>query len=169
MKRSIVETLLGAVVIAVAVLFLAFGYKKANLSAGSDGYEIIANFSGIGGLKPGDDVQISGVKVGKVLAVDLDEQTYLARVKMNVDSKLKLPADTAALISSESLLGGKYLALEPGADEEYIPSGGVIEYTQAPQNLEQLLGQFIFSMQDEDKKKSADAPHNEAEVEVIQQ
>lgn len=157
MKRSIVETLLGAVVLGVAVLFLLFGYEKANLAAGSDGYEVIASFSGIGGLKPGDDVQISGVKVGKVTAVDLDDQTYLARVRMSVDSRLQLPDDTAALISSESLLGGKYLALEPGASEEFIPAGGVIEYTQAPQNLEQLLGQFIFSMQDEKKQEPAGA------------
>lgn len=153
MKRSVVETLLGAVVIVVAGVFLVFGYEKANLAAGQDGYEVVANFSGIGGLEPGDDVQISGVKVGKVMAVDLDEKNYLARVRMSVDSRIKLPTDTAALISSESLLGGKYLALEPGADEDYIQDGGTIEYTQAPQNLEQLLGQFIFSMQDDGKKE----------------
>ncbi|MCC6598797.1 MAG: outer membrane lipid asymmetry maintenance protein MlaD [Alphaproteobacteria bacterium] len=154
MKRSVVETVLGAVVILAAVLFLTLSYDKSDLSAGGgSGYEITANFSGIGGLKPGDDVQISGVKVGYVTAVELDDSTYLARVRMNVSSGIKLPSDTAALISSESLLGGKYLALEPGADEEYISAGGVIEYTQAPQNLEQLLGQFIFSMQDSEKKK----------------
>ena len=151
MKRSVVETALGAFIILVAILFLMFSYKTANVGAGSDGYEVMANFSGIGGLKPGDDVQISGVKVGTVSAVELDEETYLARVRMMVDSKVKLPYDTAALISSESLLGGKYLALEPGADEEFIGDGGLIEYTQAPQNLEQLLGQFIFSMQSDEK------------------
>jgi len=152
MKRSIVETALGAVVIIGAGVFLAFSYKTANISAGAGGYEITANFSGIGGLMPGDDVQISGVKVGTVSAVDLDQTTFLARVHMQVDSALKLPVDTAALISSESLMGGKYLALEPGADEEILPAGGVIQFTQAPQNLEQLLGQFIFSMQKDDKK-----------------
>ena len=65
----------------------------------------------------------------------------------------KLPLDTAALISSDSLLGGRYLALEPGADEDFIKPGGKVQYTQAPQNLEQLLGQFIFSMQDEKKSE----------------
>lgn len=150
MKRSVVETALGALVIGVAVLFLMFSYKIANVGAGSDGYEVIAHFSGIGGLQAGDDVQISGVKVGTVAAVELDEKSYLARVRLRVNNHVKLPMDTAALISSESLLGGKYLALEPGADEEIIKPGGLIEYTQAPQNLEQLLGQFIFSMQGDD-------------------
>ena len=154
MKRSVVETALGGVVVIVAVSFLLFSYKLANVGAGSDGYEIIAHFSGIGGLQAGDDVQISGVKIGNVSAVELDEQTYLARVHMRVDSDVKLPLDTAALISSESLMGGRYLALEPGAEEEFIQPGGRIEYTQAPQNLEQLLGQFIFSMQSDDDAAS---------------
>lgn len=146
MKRSVIETVLGAVVLFVAGFFLVFSYNTANVKT-TDGYEITANFSGIGGLNIGDQVQISGVKVGTVIDVVLDPVTYLAKVKMSIDPSVKLPDDTAALISSESLLGGKYLALEPGGSEDYLPSGGNIEYTQAPQNLEQLLGQFIFSMQ----------------------
>jgi len=159
MKRSVVETALGALVIVVAGLFLMFSYKTANLGTGADGYEVIAHFSGIGGLKVGDEVQISGVKVGSVNSVELDQQTYLARVAIQVGSDIKLPRDTAALISSESLLGGKYLALEPGADEDMLAPGGRIEFTQAPQNLEQLLGQFIFSMNSDDKdNESVDEP-----------
>lgn len=153
MKHSLFETLLGAIVIAIAGFFLTYSYKTANVSAGSDGYEVVAYFSGIGGLSAGDDVQISGVKVGSVKAVELDEETYLARVRLMIASDYKIPVDTAALISSESLLGGKYLALEPGAEEDMLEEGGRIEYTQAPQNLEQLLGQFIFSMQDDEGEK----------------
>jgi phospholipid/cholesterol/gamma-HCH transport system substrate-binding protein len=158
MKRSVVETLLGAVVILVAVTFLAYGYKKGDV-ASPGGYEITADFSGIGGLKPGDTVQISGVKVGTVTAVNLVPDNFLARVHMSVDSSLQLPSDTAALISSESLLGGRYLLLEPGAEDDTIPPGGRIAYTQAPQNLEQLLGQFIFSMKDgKDAQDQSAAP-----------
>lgn len=152
MNRNIVETVLGAVVLIVAGVFLAFSMRAGDVGASSGGYEVLADFSGIGGLSVGDEVQISGVKVGTVTKVALDQATFLARVTMMVNEDLKLPTDTAALISSESLLGGKYLALEPGADEEVIPAGGRIQYTQAPQNLEQLLGQFIFSMQQEDEK-----------------
>ena len=156
MKRSIVETLLGAVVLIVAATFLYYSYNKGGVAT-PDGLEIVAEFSGIGGLKAGDEVQISGVKVGTVTGVDLAPESYLARVHINVDSTLQLPVDTAALISSESLLGGKYLALEPGADEEFLQPGGQIQYTQAPQNLEQLLGQFIFSMKDTKDKDDKDA------------
>lgn len=157
MKRSVIETLLGGVVILVAAVFLLFSYKTANISAGSGGYDILANFSSIGGLNTGDSVAISGVKIGTVTSVSLDPETFLARVHMNVDDSVKLPVDTAAVISSESLLGGQFLSLEPGSDEELIQPGGTIQFTQAPQNLEQLLGKFIFSVTGDKDKKDGEA------------
>jgi len=151
MNRSVFETILGAVVLLTAGFFLIFSYKTADV-ASVDGYNVTAYFSALGGLKIGDDVTVSGVKVGTVTKVELDIERYLAEVTLSIEDEVKLPTDTAALISSESLLGGKFLTLEPGADDEYIESGGTIDITQAPQNLEQLLGQFIFSMQGSDKE-----------------
>lgn len=148
MKRNVVETVLGAVVIIVAVAFLGFSYSSANVGD-ARGYDITADFSGIGGLGLGDDVLISGVKVGSVSRIELKPDDYMARVTVTIEDKIKLPDDTSALISSESLLGGKYMELQPGGSDELMKAGGHIEYTQAPQNLEQLLGKFIFSM---DKK-----------------
>ena len=153
MKRNVIETVLGAVVLGVAALFLAYSYSSANIGS-ADGYEVTARFSSIGGLSVGDKVVISGVKVGSVSRIELDRESYLADVYLDLDETVKLPDDTAAFISSESLLGGLYLQLEPGASEDLLEDGGMIEYTQAPQNLEQLLGQFIFNMSasDNDKK-----------------
>lgn len=150
MKRNVIETVLGAVVLTVALVFLVFSYSTANVGSVS-GYQVTANFSNTGGLNIGDPVQISGVKVGTVSRLDLNPETYLARVTLSVAPNVKLPDDTAALISSTSLLGGRYLELQPGASEDLLGPGGHIQFTQAPQNLEQLLGQFIFSMNDEKK------------------
>ena len=162
MKRSVIETVLGGVVLFIAAFFLAFSYRTANIATGS-GYDLVADFSGIGGLKPGDDVQISGVKVGTVKAVGLNPENFLARVTMTLNPDLQLPDDTAALISSESLLGGRFMALEPGGSENILEAGARILYTQSPQNLEQLLGQFIFSMQGE-KKNTAQADAGAASI-----
>ncbi len=148
MKRSIAETILGALVIVLAGLFLTYSLKVADVGA-ENGYKISADFSNVGGLQTGDEVQISGVKIGSIIDIELMPDIYLAKVHMNIRNQYKIPTDTAALISSEGLLGGLHMSLEPGADEEFIEAGGVIQYTQAPQNLEQLLGQFIFSMQDD--------------------
>jgi phospholipid/cholesterol/gamma-HCH transport system substrate-binding protein len=155
MKRNVVETVLGAVVLVVAIVFLGFSYSSANVGD-IDGYEITADFSGTGGLSLGDDVQISGVKIGTVSKIELKPDDYRARVTMEVNDDIKLPDDSAAFISSESLLGGKYMELQPGSSEEILGKGGHIQYTQAPQNLEQLLGKFIFSM-DKGKNGEGDA------------
>lgn len=151
MSRSVVETVLGAFVLIGALIFLVFSYSEGD-AGNVSGYKVSANFSGIGGLKVGDDVLVSGVKVGQVSSIELDPQQYLARVSMEIDDNIKLPDDTVALISSQSLLGGKYMALEPGGSPDYLEDGSEILYTQAPQNLEELLGKFIFSMQKSDKE-----------------
>lgn len=140
-----IETVLGAVVLAVAILFLVFSYSVADVGD-IDGYKITADFTGTGGLGVGDSVQISGVKIGTVAKIELKPDDYKARVTMEIDDQVRLSDDTSALISSESLLGGKYMELQPGGSDEFLANNGHIEYTQAPQNLEQLLGKFIFSM-----------------------
>lgn len=157
MKRSVIETVLGAVVLFVAIFFLIFSYRTADVSA-VEGYDLNADFSTIGGLKAGDPVQISGVKIGSVKKVDLNAENYLAHVTITVRPDVKLPDDTAALISSESLLGGRFMALEPGASETMLLANARIPFTQSPQNLEELLGKFIFSMQGGDKKGAASSP-----------
>ncbi len=146
MRRHVIETVIGAVVIAVAVLFFVFAYRTADLDQ-VDGYTVSARFDRIDGISVGSDVRISGVRVGSVSAIDLDPTTYLALVEMSIRPELELPLDTVAVVASESLLGGRYMALEPGAEIDMIEPGGTIEFTQSTPGLEQLLGQVIFSLQ----------------------
>lgn len=156
MRRNVIETVLGGVVLAVAAFFLAFAYKSADLRK-VQGYELTANFSSITGLQSGADVRISGVKVGSVSSLTLDPKSYQAVVHLSIDNTVKLPKDTAAVIASESLLGGKFLSLEPGGDPDMIKPNGRVEYTQSTPGLEQLLGQVIFSLQSMSKPADAAA------------
>ena len=78
MKRSVIETVLGALVLFTAAVFLIYSYEVGQVST-DGGYEVSADFSGVGGLSAGDDVQISGVKIGSVVGVELVPETYLAR------------------------------------------------------------------------------------------
>ena len=148
MNKNFIEAILGAVVIIVACLFLIYGAKVGDIGQNKEGYVLYAEFSEIGGLKQGDDVRISGVKVGTVTDLSLQPDTYLARVGLMVNNNVKLSTDTASRVSSESLLGGAFLAVEPGASDEFLEAGGRIVYNQDAQNLETLLGQFIFSLKD---------------------
>jgi phospholipid/cholesterol/gamma-HCH transport system substrate-binding protein len=154
MKHNIIETVLGAVVLLVAGIFLLYSTTATKAGAVS-GYEVIARFNEIGGLKKGNDVRVGGVKIGSVKDIDLDSTTYQAKITMSIENSVKIPVDTAARVSSESLMGGAYVALDVGGEEDTIRSGGSIKYAQDAQNLEQLLGKFIFSQADKDKDKPA--------------
>ena len=85
----------------------------------------------------------------------LDPQGFLAVVRMSIDPAIKLPTDTVAQVTSEGLLGGSFVALVPGGDDKVIAPGGEIKFTQAPVNIVQLLGKFMFSQGD---KGSGAAP-----------
>ena len=113
MSRNVVETILGAVVLVVAVGFGAWAYGRSNLGD-SSGYELRAQFDRADGLDVGADVRISGIKIGRVLAQSLDQETYRAEVTFSVRNGIELPADSSAAIMSASLLGGKFLAHRPG-------------------------------------------------------
>ena len=144
MRRSPIETLVGALVIAVAVLFFVFAYNTAQVETVA-GYSVTAKFDRIDGIQRGSDVRMSGIKIGTVLDHRIDPETYLALVTMSIESDIKLPTDSSVSITSDGLLGDKYLALTPGGDEEPILDGGEIEFTQGAIDLTSLLGQLIFS------------------------
>lgn len=144
MTRNLLETLLGAVVLIVAVGFLAFAYNTSQVQE-NGGYELVARFDKVDGLERGSDVRISGIKVGTVLDQILDPETYRAEVRFSLREDIQLPADTSAAVVSNGLLGGKYLALVPGGDIEMLQPGGEVTLTQSAVNLEDLIGHMIFS------------------------
>ncbi len=151
MSGNVIETVMGAVVLVIAALFLFFAYSTSQVRA-VDGYPVTAQFERIDGIRDGSDVRIAGVRVGSITAENLDPKTFLATVRMSIGSEYKLPADTVAEIISSSLLGDKYMALVPGGSDKIIPPGGQIKYTQAPVSLENLIGQMIFSQPGAQKK-----------------
>ena len=143
MGRNIVETIVGALVLLVAGVFVFYAFAKSD-RGGPAGYEVVARFDRIDGLKLGADVTLSGVKVGSVTGFDLDRKTYQAVVRMMVSSNVSLPVDTDAKIVSESLLGGMVVVLEPGGATKMIPAGGEIERTQGAVPLSELIAKFMF-------------------------
>jgi phospholipid/cholesterol/gamma-HCH transport system substrate-binding protein len=144
-RHGIAETLTGAIVLAVALIFLAYAVAHSGRTAGS-GYTLQARFDHIDGLAVGGDVRIAGVKVGTVTDERIDPKTFDAIVSMSVRDDIHLPKDTGASITSESLLGGKYISLSPGGDETALKPGQTITVTQSSVSLEELLGKFIFSV-----------------------
>ena len=143
MARNIVETIIGALVLVVAGVFVFYAFAKSDRSAAA-GYDISARFDRIDGLKRGADVTLSGVKIGSVTGFTLDPKTYQAVVRMNVAPTVKLPADTHAKVVSESLLGGMVIVLEPGGDTRMLKAGDEIDNGQGAIPLSELIAKFIF-------------------------
>jgi phospholipid/cholesterol/gamma-HCH transport system substrate-binding protein len=150
MSRNLLETLLGAIVLIVAIGFLLFAYNTSQVKE-DGGYELIARFEKVDGLERGSDVRISGIKVGTVLDQTLDPETYRAEVRFSLREDIQLPADTSAAVVSNGLLGGKYLALVPGGDIEMLEPGGEVTLTQSAVNLEDLIGHMIFNQGGEEQ------------------
>ena len=151
MSGNVIETVMGAVVLVVAALFLFFAYTTSQVRA-VHGYQVTAQFERVGALRDGSDVRIAGVKVGSVVSESLDPKTFLATVHMSINPAYKLPEDTVAEIVSNGLLGDQYMSLVPGGEEQTILPGGRIKYTQSPASLENLIGQMIFSQPGGQKK-----------------
>lgn len=144
MNRNILETVLGAVVLVVAIGFLYYAYQN-NSSTDGGSYSLLAQFDRIDGLDNGADVRIGGIKVGSVTEQTLDPATYRAKVAFTVQDGVELPLDSSAAIMSDGLLGGKYLSLEPGGDIDMLEQGDEITLTQSSIRLEDLIGQLIYS------------------------
>ena len=156
MTGNVIETVMGAVVLVVAALFLLFAYKTSQLRAVT-GYPLTAEFEKVDGIRQGSDVRISGIKIGSVVTEELDPKTFLATVRMSIDPAIQLPDDTVAEVVSAGLLGDKYMSLVPGGSDKVIAPGGKIKYTQSSVSLEHMIGQMIFSAPGK-KPAEGDAP-----------
>lgn len=156
MKRNTIETVLGAVVLFVAGFFLYFAYSTSTIKT-TKGYTLSAKFDRIDGLVIGSDVRIGGVKIGSITHLDVDPATYQAEVQFTIQQSINVPTDSSAEITSAGLLGDKFLAIIPGGDDTFLKQGEEVSLTQSSVNLEQLIGQAIFSSTEkEDKGKESD-------------
>jgi phospholipid/cholesterol/gamma-HCH transport system substrate-binding protein len=156
MNKNMIETLTGAFVLIVAGWFLLFFMKEnSGVSVSNDHYSLTAKFEQADGIAVGTPVKVGGVKIGVVTSQDLDPKTYWAVLKLSVSKKVQLPIDSTAKISSEGLVGGKYLSIVPGADDNMIAANGEIQYTQSSISLENLISKMVFSSSSKDSKEAA--------------
>jgi len=149
-----IEILVGLFVAAAIAAFFMLAMNVSNLSSysGGESYQLIARFDNIGGLKVRSPVAAGGVRIGRVSDIQYNSETYEAVVSMSIEAEYnKFPIDTAASILTSGLLGEQFVGFEPGAEEEYLKQGDVIDLTQSALVLEQIIGQFLYSKADEEE------------------
>ena len=147
-NTRVIEIAVGLFIAAgMAALFL-LAMQVSNLSRAGSGesYTITATFENIGGLKVRSPVTVSGVRVGRVDAIDYDNDAFEAVVTLRIDKAYSsFPEDTSASIYTSGLLGEQYIGLEPGGAEGNLAEGDRIQMTQSALVMEQVIGQFLYS------------------------
>ncbi|MFN0076536.1 MAG: outer membrane lipid asymmetry maintenance protein MlaD [Prosthecobacter sp.] len=159
MKQTKLELFVGAFVLMgiAAVAYLTVKLGSGSL-IGGDTYVIEARFANAGGLNAGSSVLVAGVPVGRVEGIRVDDTDYSAMVTLRVLAGLKLPTDTMASIKTTGLIGDKYVALAPGADETYLETGARITMTESSVDLESLIGKMAFGSVEKAKDEKEPVP-----------
>jgi phospholipid/cholesterol/gamma-HCH transport system substrate-binding protein len=143
MQNNTVETLIGALVVTVAVAFLFFAYTTTG-SGSVGGYDLQARFSSADGIVTGTDVRLHGIKVGTVSTLSLDPKSYAAIVHLNIHNDVPIPDDSSIKITSSGILGNSYLAIQPGGSDAMLKSGGQITNTQGSVDFMSLIARAIY-------------------------
>ena len=147
MERSTIDLWVGLFMVAGLGALTILALKVGNMGSlgSSDTYQLSAEFTNIGGLKPRAAVKSSGVVVGRVAGITFDNDKFVARVTMNIDSRYKFPQDSSASILTAGLLGEQYVGFEGGAEDKPLAPGAMVKLTQSAVVLEKLISQFMYS------------------------
>ncbi len=159
MKQSHLQILVGIFVLLgiAAVSYLAIKLGSGALIHG-DTYLVEARFANSGGLHPGSSVLVAGVPIGRVDAVKMDTTDYSAIATLRISTQLRLPTDSMASIKTSGLIGNKYVALSPGADEVFLAPGERIILTESAVDLESLIGRMAFGSVQEEETTTTNEP-----------
>lgn len=157
MHNDTVETLIGAAVIIIAVVFVIFTYRSTG-AANVGGYELTAKMPRVDGIAVGTDVKLAGVKVGSVQALTLDPKDYRVAVHMSLQPDVKIPDDSSVMVTSAGLLGSSYVSIQPGGSDGMLKPGGEIKNAQGAIDMMGLLNKFVNSSSGGSAPSSTPAP-----------
>jgi len=158
-SRPDFETVIGAVAVVAAALALWLASAGGKAARGGDGYLLTARFDQIDGLAVGSPVFMSGIQVGAVVTIDLAPGTLKPLVTLSVRRGLVVPADSAALVMSDGVLGGKFLRIEPGSETEAMKPGERFTIVQDSVIVEQILQKIVQGA--EARRRGEEPPKDE--------
>ncbi len=140
----------------IGLLCLAYlSFKLGDIQwFGGKGYRVYAEFATVGGLKEKASVTMAGVEIGSVERISLKDGRAL--VTMVIRRDVQLEEDVSANIRTQGLIGDKYVAISPGASDRFLAPNGKIMDTQAPLDIESLIGKFVFGSVDKGKEKPSE-------------
>ncbi len=153
MKHKTLELLVGIFVLLgiAAVAYLTIKLGSGSILGGNS-YLVEARFANAGGLNAGSSVYIAGVPVGRVETIVMDPTDYCAIATLKIQAALKIPTDSMASIKTSGLIGDKFVALSPGAEEGFLAPGDRITMTESSVDLESLISKMAFGSVEKDSE-----------------
>ena len=142
-SRNLSGTVIGAIVLGIAIIFAVFLWRFSDVGFGTGQYTVDAKFRSAEGITVGTDVRLAGVKIGSVSNLSLDPQTFQAIARLSIKPEYQMPDDSAAIISSEGLLGGSFVEILPGGSYELMEDGSEFSETQGAVSFISLLMKFV--------------------------
>lgn len=155
MRQNIIETIIGFAILVIAGWFFVYAYNTNRMNNDTDGYIVTARFQNAEGISIGSDIMTAGIKIGEVWDMTLDRETFFAIIQLKINEGIKIPTDSQAAVVSSGFLGGKFVAIAPGASEDDLKDKDVIKFTQSSVNLESLLGKLMYSFGNSSASKAA--------------
>jgi len=146
---------LGALTCLIGALALAYVHGRGVVPSDAGGYSLHAGFHRSDGLAEGAPVRLAGINVGIVGSMALREG-FLAHTVLRIDDGIRVPSDSAAVIHTDGLFGGKYIEIEPGGAAENLNDGDSIAFTQDSLVVDDLLERLV-AMAKAQKAKCAEA------------
>jgi phospholipid/cholesterol/gamma-HCH transport system substrate-binding protein len=145
MSMKSVETAVGVFVIIglVCTAYLTIRLGKMEWF-GADAYTVKALFQSVSGLKEGAQVEMAGVEIGKVDAIQLDPKRKIAVVTLKIHKDVTLAEDVIASVKTAGMIGDKFIKISPGASEETLKPGDTIVETESAVDLEELISKYVF-------------------------
>lgn len=162
MSENRIEVLTGAVVLAVAVGFLVWAGKSQGYVSTTGSYPLHASFRSAQGVSAGTDVRMSGVKIGSVRSVSLDQKTFFADTTVSINSGIEIPDDSQMIVASDGLMGNAYIEVLPGGAVDNFEPGDQVTDTQGAVSMLGLMMKFVGGAA-ADSAKAGDQPADGAD------
>ena len=163
MKKAILEFWVGLFVLLGFATLVILAFRVANggdsFGAPSATYTVYAQFDDIGSLKVQAPIKSAGVLVGRVSDIQLDPQTFQAKVSMQIEQKYAYSVDANAAILTSGLLGEQYIGLTQGGEEEKLKNGDTLSMTTSALVLENLIGKFVSNFMNKDSQSTPAEPN----------
>ena len=143
-RDGIAEIVIGGAVFLIALGFIFYSVAVTNFGKdfSNSKFSLQASFESVNGIQLGSNVVLAGVKVGSVSKIQLDKESFQAKVTFSLFEDYKLPEDTEAVINSDGLLGGNFISLNVGGSDIVLESGDELLYTQSSVSILNLLSKF---------------------------